>query len=142
MAEIKSLLINNKTYKVQKLDVMETIYLHAEALHLMGNLAGSLLELYVKLVKEEPVEITELGTAIAKADPEAVKKLAPKIYAQVITPENTFLSDASAIEQWFSKEENKSDVWEVLVKAANILLGEYLPDFLKGMFKKTENPAE
>lgn len=145
MAEIKSLLINNKTYKVQKLEVMETIYLHSEFLHLMGDLVGSLLEIYVKVLKKESVDMKEFGTTLSKCDPAAIKELAPKIFAQVITPENKFLADTPAIEEWFGKEENKADVWEVLTKAGHILLGEYLPEFLKGIFvpakEKTENPA-
>jgi hypothetical protein len=138
---INSIIINKKTYKVQKLDVMETLYLHAEAMHLMGDLLGNLLELYVRLLNKEKVDIQELGTCLAKADPHAIRILAPKIYAQVITPENQFLSDASAVENWFSRKENKADVWEVLVKAANVLLGEYLPEFLKGT-QETETKPE
>lgn len=144
MAQITSILVNNKTYKVQKLDVLETIYLHAEALHLLGDLVGSLLEIWVRVANNENVNVKELGTTLAKADPEAIKKLAPKIYAQVITPENTILGSQDQMESWFSKKENKADPWEVLVKAGAVLLGEYLPDVLKKIFqieKTNENPA-
>ena len=141
MAEIKQILVNEKTYKVQKLDVLETIYLHAEALHLMGDLAGSLLDIFFRFVKGENVELPELGTTLAKADPEAIRKLTPIILKQVITPENKFLSDPVEINAWFDRPENKGDVWEVIVYATGILLGEYLPDFLKGLIKKKETPA-
>ena len=142
MADIKPILVNEKTYKVQKLDVLETIYLHAEAMHLMGDLVGSLLDLFFRMMKGENVQLPELGTTLAKADPEAIKKLTPLIFKQVITPENTFLADAVTINEWFSRPENKDDVWEVLILATGTLLGEYLPAFLKGMITKREKPAQ
>lgn len=138
MAEIKQIIVNEKNYKVQKLDVLETIYLHAEFLHELGSLAGSLLDIVFRMSKGENVEITEIGNTLSKADPEAIKKLTPKILQQVITPKNEFLSDAVAIQAWFSQPENKSDIWPVIIAAGNVLLGEHLPDFLKGMLRIKE----
>ena len=38
-----------------------------------------------------------------------------------------------AVEAWFSKPENAGDIWELTLKAGGILLGKYLPRFLKEM---------
>lgn len=142
MADIKSILVNGKTYKVQKLDVLETIYLHAEVLHSLGNVLGGVLDKIFRLSNKEDVPLEELGSTLAKVNPEVIKKLAPQIFKQVITPKNEFLGDAVAIQAWFSQEENKADVWEVLVKAADVLVGEYLPDFLKKLVRIEKKPEE
>jgi hypothetical protein len=148
MADIIPIIVNDKTYKVQKLEVLDTIYFHAEVLHSMGDMVGLLLDFYFRLSKEkeneEKVDIKELGPILSKTDPEAIKKFAPLVFKQVITPTNKFLNDAPTVEEWFSQDNNKADVWPVLIKASGIILGEYLPDFLKGLIKikKKEEPAK
>ena len=141
MAKIQQFVINDKTYKVQTLGVLDTLYFQAELVTSIGTSLGELAEI-LKKHKDNigNTDIGELGCAIAKIDPEKLKKIQPKILAQVITPENEFLNDEISIEKWFGKDENAGDVWGVLIKAAGFILGEYLPNFFRDMIHgiKTE----
>ena len=136
MAKIQQFIINEKTYKVQTLGVLDTLYFQAELVTSIGTSLGELADI-VRRNKDNigNMDIGELGCAIAKIDPEKLKKIQPKIFAQVITPENNFLGDESAIENWFGREENAGDVWGVLIKATAFILGEYLPNFFRDMIQ-------
>ena len=131
MSAIEQIIVGDKTYKVQKLSVLDTVYFHAEAMHYLGDAVGTLLDLYVRLRKGESVDLAEAGKALTHLDPMAIRAIQPKILSQVATPENKFLDNEMNIENWFARPENSCDVWEVTVKAASVLLGEYLPRFLK-----------
>lgn len=131
MSAIEQIMVGDKAYKVQKLSVLDTIYFHAEAMHYFGDILGKFLDVYIRGRKGEEVDLAEAGKILTSVNPEAIKTIQPKILSQVVTPENKFLNDPMAIEEWFSRPENAGDVWEVTVKAASVLLGEYLPRFLK-----------
>ena len=142
MADIESFLVNEKTYKVQLLGVLDSLYFQAELAQTLGSAVGEIVNLAIKAKgKIGDIDIGELGNSISKINPEALKKIQPKILAQVITPENRFLGDQQTIEEWFSKPENTGDVWEVLIKGAIALLGKYLPSFLKGNLQKEKTEA-
>lgn len=132
MSKIQQFIINNKTYKVQTFSVLDSLYFQAELVTSIGTSLGELANV-IKRNKDNlgNVDIGGLGEAIAKIDPEKLKKLQPKVLAQVITPENKFLGDEIAIEDWFNRDENAGDVWGVLIKATGFLLGEYLPNFFR-----------
>lgn len=133
MARIENILVNGKTYKVQTLGVLDSLYFQAELIHALGSSIGEMVEIYAKSNgKAGEIDAGEMGASLAKIDPKTLKELQPKILAQVITPENNFLGDEATIENWFSRPENTGDVWEVLYKGAIVLLGEYRPSFLKG----------
>lgn len=138
MSGMESIQVNGKTYKVQKLGVLETLYLHAEFMHSLGEVVGEVADAIANAFKGKEVEIKEFGASLAKIKPEELKKLQPKIFGQIITPDNRFLGDPMTIEEWFGRPENASDVWEVLVKGGYCLLGEHLPAFLKGMLQKVK----
>lgn len=133
MSEIEKIVIGEKTYSVQRLSVLDTIYFHAEAMHLLGDAAGKILDVYIKAHKKGSMDFEAAGNALARIEPEAIRIIQPKILKQVITPENKFLDNEMTIEEWFSKPENAADVWEVTIKAGAILLGKYLPRFLQEM---------
>lgn len=139
MARIENILVNGKTYKVQTLGVLDSLYFQAELIHALGSSIGEIVDIVSKAktkdgnIDANNIDAGELGAAIAKVDPKTLKEIQPKILAQVITPENNFLGDEATIENWFSRPENTGDVWEVLYKGAVVLLGEYRPSFLKGM---------
>lgn len=135
MAEIKSILVNEKTYKVQTLPVLETIDLHLDVMESFGELIGKFILLITEAKAGHEVTNDEISSLFNLIKAEKAKALKRKILAQVITPENTFLGDPVAIEGWFSKPENRKDVWEVLIQATKVLLGEYLPDFLRELAK-------
>lgn len=133
MAGIESIVVNEKTYKVQKLGVLDTLYLQAEILRCLGSSIGDIANVIKNAGgKIGSVDMSELGSALSKVNPEDLKTLEPKILSQVITPENKFLGDVVYLEEWFSRPDNAGDVWGVLIRAASVLLGEYLPRFLKG----------
>lgn len=137
MSGIESFVVNNKTYKVQKLGVLDSLYFQAELLHGLGESIGEIIDLYIKASGDSgKIDAGKFGGALARISPDTLKKIQPKILAQVITPENRFLSDAIEIENWFSKDDNRGDVWEVLFKSGKILLGEYLPNFVRGESQK------
>jgi len=142
MQGIESLVVNNKTYKVQKLGVMDSLYFQAELLHILGASLGEIFDLFIKARGDSSkVDAGAFGAALAQINPDALKKIQPKIFQQVITPENKFLGDAIEVENWFSRDENRGDVWEVLIKAGKILLGEYLPSFVIGEHQKEMTKA-
>ena len=131
MAEIDSILVNDKTYKVQGLSVLDTIDLHIDAIESFGEPLGK-LALLIGDIKTGKVPTNDDFCSIFKGiNAEKIKPFKKRILAQVITPTNQFLGDDVTIEQWFSKPENMDDVWEVLVKATEKLLGKYLPNFLR-----------
>lgn len=137
MSGIESFVVNNKTYKVQKLGVLDSLYFQAELLHGLGESIGEIIDLYMKASGDSgKIDAGKLGGALARVSPDTLKKIQPKILSQVITPENKFLADAIEIENWFSKDDNRGDVWEVLFKSGKILLGEYLPSFVRGASQK------
>lgn len=142
MSAIEQIIVNDKPYKVQKLSVLDTVYFHAEAMHSLGDTICQFLDIFIKLKKKQDVEVSELGKALAHINPEAIRLIQPKILRQVATPENKFLDNEMNIEEWFSRPENASDVWEVTVKAGSILLGEYLPRFLKEVAGTVKTTAE
>lgn len=131
MSAIEKIVVGEKTYSVQKFSVLDAVYFHAEAMHLLGDVVGKFLDIYTKSKTGGSVDLQEVGKAMASVDPEAIRIIQPKILGQVITPENKFLGDEATIEEWFSRPDNTTDVWEVIVKAGGVLLGEYLPRFLK-----------
>lgn len=131
MSAIEQIMVGEKTYKVQKLSVLDTIYFHAEAMHYLGDVIGRFLDIYVQIKKGKELDLAEAGKALTYVDPLAIRALQPKILKQVVTPENKFLDNEMEIENWFSRPENSGDVWDVTVKAGSVLLGEYLPRFLK-----------
>lgn len=133
MSAIVQIIVNDKTYKVQELSVLDTVYFHAEALHYLGDVIGKFLDVYLQVKEgtDKNGALAEVGKALASLDPEALHVLQPKILRQVATPENKFLDNPMNIEDWFSKPENAGDVWEVTVKAGSVLLGKCLPRFLK-----------
>lgn len=131
MSAIEQILVGEKTYKVQKLSVLDTIYFHAEAMRYLGDTVSQFLDIYFKMQKTKEFDMSKIGEALRHIDPEAIRRIQPKILRQVITPENKFLDNEMEVEQWFARPENCGDVWEVTVKAGSVLLGEYLPRFLK-----------
>lgn len=131
MSAIEQIMVGDKAYKVQKLSVLDTIYFHAEAMHYFGDVLGKLLDFYTQLRKNKDIDLAEAGKILTSIDPEAIRAIQPKILRQVATPENKFLDDPMKVEEWFSRPENSGDVWELTLKAASVLLGEYLPRFLK-----------
>ena len=133
MSAIEKIVVGEKTYSVQELSVLDTIYFHAEAMHLLGDAVGKFLDVYVQAKKGGNIDLQELGKAFTAIDPEAIRILQPKILRQVATPENKFLDNEMAVEAWFSQPDNAGYVWELTLKAGGILLGKYLPRFLKEM---------
>lgn len=128
---IENILVNGKTYKVQKLDVLSTIYMHVDFMHILGPALTQAIAVLADLQKGKDINPEDIGYALAKLDPDVVKGLQIKVFAQVITPDNRFLNDPVTIEDWFSRPENSSDVWEVFVWGLKVLLGEHLPSFMK-----------
>jgi len=128
---IENILVNGKTYKVQKLDVLSTIYMHVDFLHILGPSLTQAIAVLADLQKGKEVNPADVGYALSKLDPDVVKGLQTKVLAQVITPDNRFLGDPVTIEDWFSKPENNADVWSVFGMALKVLLGEHLPSFMK-----------
>ena len=142
MSAIEQIIVGDKTYKVQKLSVLDTVYFHAEAMHYLGDTVGKFLDIYVRIKNGEKLDIAEAGKALTSLDPEAIRAIQPKILRQVATPENKFLDNEMNIEEWFARPENSCDVWEVTVRAASVLLGEYLPRFLKQAMGTMKATAE
>lgn len=135
---IENILVNGKTYKVQKLDVLSTIYMHVDFMHILGPALTQAIAVLADMQKGKDINPEDIGYALAKLDPDVVKGLQIKVFAQVITPDNRFLGDPVTIEDWFSKPENSSDVWEVFVWGLKALLGEHLPSFMKNKALPTE----
>ena len=142
MAEIKSILVNGKQYKVQMLPVLDTIDLHLDALESFGEAIGKYILTIADIKAGRAVNNDEICSVLRLISSEKSKPLKTKILGQVITPENKFLSDPVAIEAWFSKPENKEDVWEVLIQATKELLGEYLPNFLRDLANQAPGKVE
>ena len=135
MSKIENIIVNNKTYKVQTLGVIETFQLHLE----VGKYLGPVIEAFFvnveKAQKGEALTISNIIKLFEKVDDvQKIGEIQKKVFAQVITPKNTFLGDAMAIEDWFG--ENPNDLWEVFIKALFVLVGEYLPSFANGELNK------
>lgn len=135
MAEMKSILVNGKQYKVQMLSVLDTIDLHLDTMSSLGGLLGKLAFIWTDVQNGKTLPKEEVTNLFQGIDPEHLKPLKKRVLGQVITPENRFLGDETEIERWFTQPENREDVWEVLVKSTIELLGEYAPSFLKEMTK-------
>lgn len=142
MSAIEKIVVGEKNYSVQRLSVLDTVYFHAEAMHLLGDAAGKILDVYIKAQKRGNLDFEEVGMALSHIQPEAIRIIQPKILKQVITPENRFLDNEMAIEEWFSKPENIEDVWEVTIKAGAVLLGKYLPHFLQELLEPEKATAK
>lgn len=132
---IKDILVGEKKYKVQTLSVLDSIDFQIEFTTGLGGFLGKLAAAYATVQNGEEVSKDFLDTLFDGIKPENLKPLKKKVLAQVITPENKFLSDESYIETWFSKDENREDVWTVLQQATVVLLGEYTPSFFKKLIK-------
>ena len=135
MAGMKSILVNEKQYKVQMLSVLDSLDLHLDVMTSLGGFLGKIALLWTDLQNGKTLGKDEVTSLFDGVSPEGLKILKKRVFSQVITPENKFLGDEATIEQWFSQEGNKQDVWEVLVKATIELLGEYAPGFLRDMAK-------
>jgi len=141
MSKIENMIINNKTYKVQTLGVIETFILHLEVGKYLGSAIDTFMENVSKAQKGEQVTLGDILKIFQQIEnPEFISALQKKVFAQVITPKNTFLGDPLAIEEWFS--ENPADLWEVFVKGLFVLVGEFLPSFANGMLNKTAAETE
>lgn len=133
MAETKSILVNSKQYKVQTLSVLDTIDLHLDMMASLGGFLGKLALVWTDLKNGKTVSKDEMTSLFSGISTEGLKPLKKRVFGQVITPENKFLSDEMEIEGWFGRPENREDVWDVLVKASIELLGEYAPSFLRDL---------
>lgn len=132
---IKDILVGEKKYKVETLSVLDTIDFQIEFAKGLGGLIGKLGAAWVTTQNGKELGNEFLDTLFDGVNIETIKPLKKKIFSQIITPENKYLSDESYLQEWFSREENKEDVWEVLKAGAVALLGEYTPKFLKEMMK-------
>lgn len=130
---IKDLLVGEKKYKVETLSVLDSLDFQIEFAKGLGGFVGKVGAAYATIQNGKELGKEFLDTLFDGVDPQILKPLKKKILAQVVTPENKFLSDEMYIQQWFSQEENRDDVWTVLISAAGILLGEYMPKFLKDL---------
>ena len=142
MSAIEQIIVGDKTYKVQELSVLDTIYFHAEAMRYFGDTVSQFLDIYMKMQKDKEIDMAKVGEALKHIDPEAIRTIQPKILRQVATPENRFLDNEMAIEEWFARPENSGDVWEVTIKAGSVLLGKCLPRFLKEVMGTMKATAE
>lgn len=129
----KSILVGGKEYKVQTLSVLDAIDLQIEFVSNCGGVVTQLISIFFDYKNGKKVSDDRFAELFKNINPQNIKPIKTKVLERVITPENRFLGDEAEIENWFSREENQGDVWEVLVKAASELLGEYLPSFLKQM---------
>ena len=118
------------------MSVLDSIDLQIEFLSNCGGLISQAISIYTDVKKGKEVKDERLGDLFKSINPESLKPIKTKILSRIVTPENRFLSDESEIENWFGRQENRGDIWELLVKGACELLGEYLPSFLKGMTEK------
>lgn len=127
MSRIENIIVNDKTYKVQTMGVIDTFKLHLE----VGKHLGKVLEIIIECMERKSFSLPKIVDAFNSIEKtEAVVEIQKKVLAQVITPKNTFLSDVLAIETWFS--ENPHDLWEVFINALIVLVGEFLPNFENG----------
>ena len=131
--KIKSILVGGKEYKVQMLSVLDSIDLQIEFVSNCGGLIAQAISIFMDYKKGKAIEDERIAELFKTINPTSLKPIKEKILARVITPENRFLADESEIEKWFSQKENQGDIWELLIKGAYELLGEYLPSSLKGM---------
>lgn len=131
--KIKSILVGDKEYKIQMLSVLDSIDLQIEFVSNCGGLISQAISIFMDYKKGKDIDDSRLAELFKTINPETLKPIKQKVLARVITPDNRFLADETEIENWFGKPENQGDVWEVLIKGAHELLGEYLPSFLKGM---------
>lgn len=138
MANTKSILVNDKEYKVQKLPVFDTIDLQIEVMSNCGGLIAQAVTMYLDIKNGREVDDSRLTEFFNSLSVKGLSPLKAKIMKQVITPENKFLSDESEAEMWFSRPENQGDVWQVLIQAGIALLGEYLPSFVQGIVADSE----
>lgn len=131
--KIKSILVGDKEYKVQMLSVLDSIDLQIEFVSNCGGMISQAMAIFMDYKKGKDIDDSRLAELFKTINPTTLKPIKQKVLARVITPDNRFLADETEIENWFGRPENQGDVWEVLIKGAHALLGEYLPSFLKGM---------
>jgi len=131
----KDILIGENKYKVETLSVLDSIDFQIEFAKGMGGFVGKLGAAYATVQSGKEVSNDFLDTLFDGINLESVKSIKKKVFAQVITPENKYLSDESYLQEWFSRDENKDDVWPVLQQATIAILGEYVPKFLKDLMK-------
>lgn len=136
MAEIKPILVNGKKYQVQMMSVLDTIDLQVETMTSLGGLLGKIATAWVDARNNREIDKNILSGLFKDIDVNALRPIKSKVFGQVISPENKFLGDPVELENWFSRPENRQDVWEVLVRATIELLGEYVPSFLKDLMKQ------
>lgn len=129
------------------LSVLDSIDLQIEFVSNCGGIIGQSIAIFMDYKNGKEIKDDRIAELFKNINPATLKPIKTKIFERIITPDNRFLSDESEIEKWFSQPENKGDIWEVLLKGAQELLGEYLPSFLKGMTeeigeKMTDNPLK
>ena len=133
---IKDFLVGDKKYKVDTLSVLDSIDFQIEFAKGIGGFLGKIGAVWATAQNGKEIGNEFLDTLFDGIKPEELKKLKKKVFAQVITPENKCLSDEIYLQEWFCREENREDVWLVLQSATVLLLGEYMPKFLKDFMKK------
>lgn len=132
---MKDILIGEKRYKVETLSVLDSIDFQLEFTKGLGGLIGKLGAAWATAQSGKEVSKDFLDTLFSGINVDTIKPLKKTIFKQIITPENKYLADEAYLQEWFSREENKEDVWTVLQMGAVTLLGEYTPKFLKEMMK-------
>lgn len=132
---IKDILIGEKRYKIETLSVLDSIDFQIEFTKGLGGLIGKIGAAWATAQNGKEVSKDFLDTLFDGVNVETIKPLKKTIFKQIFTPENKCLSDEAYLQEWFSREENKEDVWTVLQSGAVVLLGEYTPKFLKDLMK-------
>lgn len=131
----KDVLIGEKRYKVEILSVLDSIDFQIEFTKGLGGFIGKLGAAWATVQNGKELEKGFLDTLFDGINSETLKVLKKKVFGQVVTPENKYLNDEAYLQEWFSREENKEDVWTVLKEGTVILLGEYTPKFLKDLIQ-------
>ncbi len=133
---IKDILIGEKRYKIEILSVLDSIDFQIEFTKGLGGLIGKIGAAWATAQNGKEVSKEFLDTLFDGVNVETIKPLKKTIFKQIFTPENKCLSDEAYLQEWFSREENKEDVWTVLQSGAVALLGEYTPKFLKDLMNE------
>jgi hypothetical protein len=135
MIPTEEVVINDKKYIIQKLDMFEALKLQLRVVAAFGALFAKARFLFDDSIKKEDLPENYISDLFMQIDPEKIAEIMPIIFGRITAPGNISLNDLVERERWFAREENKGDVWPLFLHGMFSLVGEYLPNSISTLIQ-------
>ncbi|HBG77252.1 MAG TPA: hypothetical protein DDW84_00170 [Phycisphaerales bacterium] len=124
MADLKSFTVNGRTYRIDSIPPDDVLSLGIKISKLLAPMAGGLQGFDIGGKNTEDKIFSLIASASAGLDSDMAEKVLKECLSYVITPEMTYLRDASVRNAWFMK--HPEDIMLVPIRATVEIAKDFL----------------